>query len=160
MKNSTYTLTSTQHSFVTAIRPHLAAFGLSAKTTDNGQSVQFSPLLKAAQKAGYSAVPAWCMDKSRKCGRGMYVLPELSADDSAFIVTAVKRGRPAGASAKTVKTTVKTVDRGAAALASVVADSSVATTGDVSGSRRRRTPSSLPAIRRPTARAIGTACET
>lgn len=127
MKNSTYTLTATQHTFVTAIRPHLAAFGLSAKTTDNGQSVQFSPLLKAAQKAGYSAVPAWCMEKSRKCGRGMYVLPELFADDSAFVVTAVKRGRPAGAIAKTVKTTVKTVDRAAAALASVVADSSVAT---------------------------------
>jgi hypothetical protein len=95
MGNS-FNISSTQFAFITAVRPHLAAFGLTAKTTDSGQSVQFSPLFKAAHKAGYSAVPAWCMDKTRKCGRGVYALPELFADDSAFTVTEVKRGRKPG----------------------------------------------------------------
>jgi len=65
--------------------------------------VQFSPLFRAAHKAGYAAVPAWCMDKTRKCGRGVYALPELFADDKSFTITEVKRGRPAGA--KTAKRT-------------------------------------------------------
>ena len=127
MKNSTYTLTATQHAFVTAIRPLL-----SARNAGSDDCVVFSTLLSAAKRAGYSAVPAWCMDKSRKAARGYYRLPEIFTDDANIIVTAVKRGRPAGA--KTVKTAVKTVsapaktvDRAAAALASVVADSSVAT---------------------------------
>ena len=127
MKNSTYTLTSTQHAFITAVRPyfHAGNFG-------KGGGVMYSELLAAAKRAGYSAVPAWCMTASRKSGRGFYMMPEIMASDSDITVTAVKRGRPAGA--KTVKTAVKTVsapakteDRAAAALASVVADSSVAT---------------------------------
>ena len=91
-----FSLSSSQFAFVQAVRPHLAAQGITAKTTDRGQSVQFSPLFKAAHAAGYSAVPAWCMSADRKCGRGVYALPELFADDSAFTITEVKRGRPAG----------------------------------------------------------------
>ena len=102
MKTASFNMTNSQYAFIVAVRPHLAAFGITAKTTSNGQSVQFSPLFRAAHKAGYSAVPAWCMDKSRKCGRGVYALPELFADDAAFTITEVKRGRPAGS--KTVKT--------------------------------------------------------
>ena len=94
-------ITSTQFAFVSAVRNHLASNGLTAKTTDNGQSVPFSPLFRAAHAAGYAAVPAWCMDKSRKVGRGVYTLPELFADDAAFTITEVKRGRPAGS--KTTK---------------------------------------------------------
>jgi hypothetical protein len=127
MKNSTYTLTSTQHAFVTAVRPyfHGGNFG-------KGGGVMYSELLAAAKRAGYSAVPAWCMTASRKSGRGFYMLPEIMASDSDITVIAVKRGRPAGA--KTANSATKTpapaaapASRAAAALASVVADSSVAT---------------------------------
>lgn len=100
MGNS-FNISSSQFAFIVAVRPFLAANGITSKTTDNGQSVPFSPLFRAAHAAGYAAVPAWCMDKSRKVGRGVYVLPELFAADSAFTVTEVKRGRPAGS--KTAK---------------------------------------------------------
>jgi len=104
MKTASFTVSSTQHSFIVAVRPHMAKHGLTAKTTCNGQSVQFSPLFKAAHAAGYAAVPAWCMSSDRKCGRGVYAIPELFADDAAFTITEVKRGRPAGSkSAKTAK---------------------------------------------------------
>ena len=96
MKTASFTVSSSQHSFIVAVRSHLAAFGLTAKTTDSGQSVQFSPLFKAAHKAGYAAVPAWCMTADRKCGRGVYALPELFAADSAFTIIEVKRGRKPG----------------------------------------------------------------
>jgi hypothetical protein len=127
MKNSTYTLTSTQHTFVTAIRPYIS----SNNNCGHGEVV-YSALLCAAKKAGYSAVPAWCMDKTRKAARGYYRIPEIFADDSQITVTVVKRGRPAGAktAAKTAKPSAApavAANRAAAALASVVADSSVAT---------------------------------
>lgn len=117
MGNS-FNITSTQFAFITAVRPHLAAFGITSKSTDRGQSVSFSPLFRAAHKAGYSAVPAWCMDKSRKCGRGVYALPELFADDAAFTITEVKRGRPAGS--KTAKTVKAAEPKAVAAPAPVV----------------------------------------
>jgi hypothetical protein len=91
-----FTLSSSQFAFVTAVRSHLKAHGITAANSCNGQSVPFSPLFKAAHAAGYSAVPAWCMDKSRKVGRGVYALPELFAADSDITVNEVKRGRPAG----------------------------------------------------------------
>ena len=119
MGHTSFTVSSTQHSFILAVRPHMAKHGLTAKTTCNGQSVQFSPLFKAAHAAGYAAVPAWCMDKSRKCGRGVYALPELFADDAAFTITEVKRGRPAGA--KSAKTAKRTEPKAVAAPAPVAA---------------------------------------
>ena len=119
MGNS-FNITSTQFAFITAVRPHLASNGLTAKTTCNGQSVQFSPLFKAAHAAGYSAVPAWCMSAERKCGRGVYAMPELFAADAAFTITEVKRGRPAGAkTAKPVK--VKAVEPKTVAAPAVTA---------------------------------------
>ncbi len=96
MTATAFTVSSSQFAFLNAVRPHLAAHGLTAKTTDSGQSVQFSPLFKAAHKAGYAAVPAWCMTADRKCGRGVYTLPELFAADSAFTIVEVKRGRKPG----------------------------------------------------------------
>jgi len=93
---NTFTVSSSQHSFIVAVRPHLASCGVSAKTTDSGQSVLFSPLLQAARKAGYSAVPSWCMTSTRKHGRGVYAIPELFANDSAFTIVEVKRGRKPG----------------------------------------------------------------
>jgi len=119
MGHTSFTVSSTQHSFILAVRPHMAKHGLTAKSTCNGQSVQFSPLFKAAHAAGYAAVPAWCMDKTRKCGRGVYALPELFADDAAFTITEVKRGRPAGA--KSAKTAKRTEPKTVAAPAPVAA---------------------------------------
>ena len=104
MKTASYNVTTSQHQFIVAVRSHLAANGITPKTTSNGQSVPFSPLFKAAHKAGYAAVPAWCMSADRKVGRGVYVLPELFADDADFTITEVKRGRkPGSKTAKTVK---------------------------------------------------------
>ena len=110
MKTASFNMTNSQYAFIVAVRPFLAQFGITAKTSCNGESVQFSPLFRAAHKAGYSAVPAWCMSADRKCGRGVYALPELFADDKSFTITEVKRGRPAGSknTAKTAKT-AKTV---------------------------------------------------
>ena len=110
MKTASFNVTSSQHQFITAVRSHLASNGITPKTTDNGQSVPFSPLFKAAHKAGYAAVPAWCMSADRKVGRGVYTLPELFADDAAFTVTEVKRGRKPGSKtvAKPAKPTKRT----------------------------------------------------
>jgi hypothetical protein len=119
MGHTSFTVSSTQHSFILAVRPHMAKHGLTAKTTCNGQSVQFSPLFKAAHAAGYAAVPAWCMSSDRKVGRGVYALPELFADDAAFTITEVKRGRPAGA--KSAKTAKRTEPKAVAAPAPVAA---------------------------------------
>ena len=104
MKNSSFIVSSTQHAFIIAVRPFLAQFGITAAKT--GGLVPFSPFSQAARKAGYSAIPAWCMSAERKSGRGVYRIEELFADDSAFTITEVKRGRPAGGKngAKTAKT--------------------------------------------------------
>ena len=107
MKTASYNVTTSQHQFIVAVRSHLTANGITPKTTSNGQSVPFSPLFKAAHKAGYAAVPAWCMSADRKVGRGVYVLPELFADDADFTITEVKRGRKPGS--KTAKKTAKPV---------------------------------------------------
>jgi len=115
-----FSLSSSQFAFIAAVRPHLAAFGITAKTTSNGQSVGFSPLFRAAHKAGYSAVPAWCMSADRKCGRGVYVLPELFAADGDITVTEVKRGRKPGSTAAKAEKTAKTTSAVPAALAAAV----------------------------------------
>ena len=104
MKNSSFIVSSTQHAFIIAVRPYLAQFGITAANT--GGLIPFSPFSQAARKAGYSAIPAWCMSAERKCGRGVYRIEELFADAAAFTITEVKRGRPAGGKngAKTAKT--------------------------------------------------------
>jgi hypothetical protein len=51
MKTASFNMTSSQFAFIAAVRPHLAAFGITAKNTSNGQSVSFSPLFRAAHKA-------------------------------------------------------------------------------------------------------------
>ena len=123
MKNSTYTLSSTQHAFVTAVRPFVKG-----RMNTKGE-IQFTDLLAAANSAGYSAVPAWCMQSSRKTARGIYSLPEVNADDSQITVFAVSRGRPAGSKtgAKTAATATAAAPRAEAVLATAVADSSLAT---------------------------------
>jgi MoxR-like ATPase len=102
-KSNTFTVSSSQHSFIVAVRPHLASCGITIPRITRMPSgairencVLFSPLRQAAQKAGYSAVPLWCMTKDRKRNRGVYAIPELFADDSAFTIVEVKRGRKAG----------------------------------------------------------------
>jgi len=138
MKTASFNMTSSQFAFISAVRPHLAAFGITAKNTSNGQSVSFSPLFRAAHKAGYAAVPAWCMDKTRKCGRGVYALPELFADDAAFTITEVKRGRPAGA--KTAKRTEpKAAPAPVAAAPAVEECSAVALTAGTDAAELART---------------------
>jgi hypothetical protein len=116
---TTFSLSSSQFAFITAVRAHLTKHGLTAVTTCKGQSVSFSPLFKAAHAAGYSAVPAWCMSADRKVGRGVYALPELFAADSDIAVTEVKRGRKPGS--KTVKSAKSESAVPAALAAAVVA---------------------------------------
>jgi len=118
MKTS-FSLSSSQFAFITAVRAYLPKHGLTAVTTCKGQSVSFSPLFKAAHAAGYSAVPAWCMSADRKVGRGVYALPELFAADSDIAVTEVKRGRKPGS--KTVKSAKSEKAVPAALAAAVVA---------------------------------------
>jgi hypothetical protein len=99
MKTS-FTLSSTQFAFIAAIRKITGIHALTPKNTCNGCSIGFSALRDAALAAGYAAVPAWCMTPNRKCGRGVYTLPELFAPDADITVTATKRGRPAGSKTK------------------------------------------------------------
>jgi len=106
---NTFIVSSSQHAFISAVRSHLESCGISAKTTDSGQSVMFSPLLQAARKAGYSAVPSWCMTSNRKHGRGVYAIPELFAKDSAFSIVEVKRGRKPGSTVAKKTVTPKAV---------------------------------------------------
>ena len=113
MKTS-FTLSSTQFAFITAIRKITGKAALTPKNTCNGCSIGFSALRDAALAAGYAAVPAWCMTPDRKCGRGVYTLPELFAPDADISVTATKRGRPAGA-----KTKAKSAPKSAPAAAPV-----------------------------------------
>jgi hypothetical protein len=103
MKTS-FSLSSTQFAFISAIRKVSGSCALTRKNTCNGCSISFSALRDAALAAGYAAVPAWCMTPSRKCGRGVYTLPELFAEDADITVTATKRGRPAGSKTKTTTT--------------------------------------------------------
>jgi hypothetical protein len=130
MKTASYTVSSSQFDFINLVRTHLAKFGITAANTCNGQSVQFSPLFKAAVAARYSAVPAWCMSADRKVARGVYAIPELFADPKAFTVVEVKRGRkPGSTNAKpkaesapvTVPATAVTADAPAVAECSAVA---------------------------------------
>lgn len=47
--------------------------------------------------SAYVAVPAWiAAPKSRRAGRGNYLIPEINADTSALVVNGNKRGRKAG----------------------------------------------------------------
>jgi len=119
VKNSSFIVSSTQHAFIIAVRPYLAQFGITAAAT--GGLIPFSQFSRAARKAGYSAIPAWCMSAERKHSRGVYRIEELFADAAAFTITEVKRGRPAGGKngAKTVK--IKESKTPAAPAAPVVA---------------------------------------
>ena len=54
--------------------------------------------------SAYIAVPAWIASpKSRRAGRGNYLIPEINADIAALVVNGNKRGRKAGS--KNVKGT-------------------------------------------------------
>ena len=54
--------------------------------------------------SAYIAVPAWiAAPKSRRAGRGNYLIPEINANISALVVNGNKRGRKAGS--KNVKGT-------------------------------------------------------
>lgn len=47
--------------------------------------------------SAYVAVPAWiAAPKSRRAGRGNYLIPEMNADTSALVVNTNNRGRKAG----------------------------------------------------------------
>ena len=89
-----YTLTTSQFAFIKAIRP----FAKSTKqfTVPHSVNFPFALLNTWAKKAGYSICPMWIMTADRKVSRGIYSLPELSADDSVISVTETKRGRKSG----------------------------------------------------------------
>jgi len=54
--------------------------------------------------SAYIAVPAWiAAPKSRRAGRGNYLIPEINADVATLVVNGNKRGRKAGS--KNVKGT-------------------------------------------------------
>ena len=95
MKNSIlYRLTPAQHNFILAIRP----FAKSTKqfTVPHSVNIPFALLNTWAKKAGYSICPMWIMSADRKVSRGVYNLPELSADDSVIEIVKSAVGRPTG----------------------------------------------------------------
>lgn len=89
-----YTLTTSQFAFIKAIRP----FAKSTKqfTVPHSVNFPFALLNTWAKKAGYSICPMWIMHADRKVSRGVYDLPELSADDSQITIVETKRGRKSG----------------------------------------------------------------
>ena len=89
-----FTLTTSQFAFIQAIRPFV-------KSTKNftapfSQHFPFALLNAWAKKAGYSICPMWIMSSDRKISRGVYDLPELSANDSEITIVETKRGRKSG----------------------------------------------------------------
>lgn len=104
MKNSIlYRLSQSQHNFILAIRPLASKAGLNSTTTkfeDYEAVLPFKTLNALSKKAGYSIVPMWVMHIDRKIGRGLYMLPELFADDSSIDIVKSAIGRPSGKTTK------------------------------------------------------------
>lgn len=60
-------------------------------------TVSRKDLVELLKSSAYIAVPAWiAATKSRRAGRGNYLIPELAADVSTLTVNANKRGRKPG----------------------------------------------------------------
>jgi len=86
----------------------------------NDCTVSRKELLALLQSdSAYVAVPAWiAAPKSRRAGRGNYLIPEIAADISTLTVNANNRGRKAGSRNK----------KGRAATAPVTAPAPATTT--------------------------------
>jgi len=60
-------------------------------------TVSRKDLVELLQKSPYIAVPAWiAATKTRRAGRGNYLIPEIHADIATLTVNANKRGRKPG----------------------------------------------------------------
>jgi len=97
-----YTVSNSNLAYINAILPFAKPYHKS-----HGDEIPFAELVKWSKSAGYSAVPIWVTTPERKVRRAVYSFPELFADQSQFIVTTSKRGRPAGAKAKATVVKVK-----------------------------------------------------
>ena len=66
-------------------------------TVYNECSVCRKDLVSVLQNSPYIAVPAWiACDKTRRVGRGHYLIPEINTDPATLTVNANKRGRKPG----------------------------------------------------------------
>ena len=60
-------------------------------------TVNRKDLVELLQKSPYIAVPAWiAATKTRRAGRGNYLIPEIHADIATLTVNTNKRGRKPG----------------------------------------------------------------
>ena len=60
-------------------------------------TVSRKDLVTLLQKSPYIAVPAWiAAAKTRRAGRGNYLIPEISVDVATLVVNGNKRGRKPG----------------------------------------------------------------
>jgi hypothetical protein len=74
-------------------------------TVYNDCTVSRKDLVTLLSNSPYIAVPAWiAADRTRRAGRGNYLIPEINADLAALTVNTNKRGRKPGS--RNVKGTV------------------------------------------------------
>ena len=100
-----YRLTPAQHKFIQAIRS--VADPKNKLVQEAASQFPFAMLNAWAKKAGYSICPLWIMAPNRKVSRGVYSLPEFSADPGQITVETAKIGRPAGSTKSVNKSRTK-----------------------------------------------------
>jgi hypothetical protein len=81
-----------QIEFIKFLQTHRAAL-----TVYDTCTVSRKDLVELLSKSPYIAVPAWiAAAKTRRAGRGNYLIPELAADVATLVVNGNKRGRKPG----------------------------------------------------------------
>jgi len=81
-----------QIAFIKFLQAHRTAL-----TVYDTCTVSRKDLVELLKSSAYIAVPAWiAATKSRRAGRGNYLIPELAADVSTLVVNTNKRGRKPG----------------------------------------------------------------
>jgi hypothetical protein len=81
-----------QIEFIKFLQTHRASLTVYDHCTVNRKD-----LVELLQKSPYIAVPAWiAATKTRRAGRGNYLIPELTADIATLVVNTNKRGRKPG----------------------------------------------------------------
>lgn len=81
-----------QIAFITFLQQNKAALLITS-----GCAVSRKSLVDVLSGTAYVAVPAWiAANRSRRCGRGNYYIPEINADISTLTVNRNTRGRTPG----------------------------------------------------------------
>jgi hypothetical protein len=81
-----------QIEFIKFLQTHRASLTVYDHCTVNRKD-----LVELLQKSPYIAVPAWiAATKTRRAGRGNYLIPEIHADIATLVVNTNKRGRKPG----------------------------------------------------------------